>query len=321
MAAVDRRNLAELVDSLRDRLEAGDRRFAALMELAELRRFRRELDSAAELLASRASDAALDRMRSVCSEALVLERLLSAGCEIEREVQTPEGKRVDFRARRDGAVLHIHVKRAPRTALADASSAVPAWTRPLERAGRGLVAAIRIERATGVAARRRILAECGEFLEQATVGERLALRTSDGRPIGHVRIVGPSAAGRVVLVPDLSGSFDEDVPRFQATLRKAFSQFMPRAENLIVVCGAQVALDAFAVALLGSQIERWDRKPRVGELVAYGRGGDGFWSGAMRNQSRLAAYWPLVAGSGPLLFVREGAPQTRGAQLARAVFA
>ncbi|MFM7135096.1 MAG: hypothetical protein ACKO0W_12350 [Planctomycetota bacterium] len=318
---MDRRNLAGLVDRLREGFAAGDRRFSSQMDLSSLRRFRRDLEDSADLLASRAPEAALDRLRSICSEALVLQRLLDAGCEVEREVQTPAGRRVDFRARRDCAVLHVHVKRAPRTTLADSRSAVPAWTLPLERVGRGFVAALRIERAPPVTVRRRLLAEAREFLEQASVGERLALRAPDGAVVGHLRIVGPSTAGRVVLVPDLSGSFDEDVPRFQATLRKAFTQFMPRAENLIVVCGAQVALDAFAVALLGSQIERWDRRPRAGELVAYGRGGDGFWSGAMRNQSRLAAYWPLVAGSGPLLFVREGAPQTRGAQLARAVFA
>jgi hypothetical protein len=125
-------------------------------------------------------------------------------------------------------------------------------------------------------------------------------------------------------VADLSASFDDHVPRFQATLRKAFSQFMPRHENLIVVCGSSGVIDAFATALLGSQMERWDKRPRAGELVAYGRGGDGFWAGAMRNQSRLAAYWPLAAGSGPLLFLREPsgrAPANPGIQLARAVFA
>ena len=120
-------------------------------------------------------------------------------------------------------------------------------------------------------------------------------------------------------------SFDDHVPRFQSTLRKAFSQFMPRSENLFVVCGSSGGIEPFATALLGSNIERWDKRPRAGELIAYGRGGDGFWAGSMRNQSRMAVYWPLVPGAGPLLFLREtsamrNAP-TRAVELARSIFA
>jgi hypothetical protein len=67
--------------------------------------------------------------------------------------------------------------------------------------------------------------------------------------------------------------------------------------------------------------------------VAYGRGGDGFWAGSLRNQSRLAAYWTLARGNGPLLFLREpgaraGAATTPASstsagaiRLARSVFA
>ena len=157
-----------------------------------------------------------------------------------------------------------------------------------------------------------------------SVGEELAIHDGENRTVARLRVIAPSARGSVELVADLSSAFVNHVPRFQATLRKAFAQFMPRGENIIVVCGSSGAIEAFATALLGSHIERWDKRPRVGELVAYGRGGDGFWAGSMRNQSRLAVYWPMSKGAGPLLFLREGAGRSNASRpvaLARSIFA
>lgn len=317
-----RRSLALLVETLDGRLRRAAQDSAELLDPATLRRFRRGLDEAAQVLSSRSpAVAALDRVRSLCSEAMVLDRLLAAGCAVEHEIATPTGRRVDFRARRDGATLAIHVKRAPAETLSEQRGAIPRAWRELEQVERGLVASLALEPSHRARPPVEALEAAREFVAQASVGEQLLLRGSRGRPLGRLRIVGPSTAAHATIVAESSRSFDDDVPRFQATLRKAFAQFMPRCENLIVVCGAPGGLDAFAVALLGSQIERWDRRPKVGELIAYGRGGDGFWAGPMRNQSRIAAYWPLVSDAGPLLFVREGQGSTRGAALARAVFA
>jgi len=107
----------------------------------------------------------------------------------------------------------------------------------------------------------------------------------------------------------------------QATFRKAFAQFMPSGENLVVVCGAASDREAFATALLGSHVERWDRRPRVGASVAYGRAGDGFWAGALRSESRLAVFWPLVPQGEPRLYVRAGRiPRSAELALARSIF-
>jgi len=168
------------------------------------------------------------------------------------------------------------------------------------------------------------LAEAFPFLEAASVGEELSIRDEEGRTAARLRVIAPSTRGLVELVADLSSAFEDHVPRFQSTLRRAFAQFMPRGENVIVICGSSGAIEAFGTALLGSHIERWDKRPRAGELIAYGRGGDGFWAGSMRNQSRLAVYWPMAKGAGPLLFLREGAVRataTKGVTLARQIFA
>jgi hypothetical protein len=317
--------LRPLVAELARHAARSDAAWRGLADPRLLRGFRRDLDSLSGSLAQAEPTAfALDAMRTVCAEIMVAQRLLDAGCAIEREAATPSGKRVDFLARRDGAALHVHVKRAPQPAQRDAAIVVPQAWRSLEQVRRGLVVALSLARNLRGRALQHALAEAFPFLEQASIGEELSIKDEENRTVARLRVIAPSAAGTTELVADLAAAFDNHVPRFQNALRKAFTQFMPRGENIIVVCGSSGAVEPFATALLGSHIERWDKRPRVGELVAYGRGGDGFWAGAMRNQSRMAVYWPMTRGSGPLLFLREGAVRagtSKAVGLARSIFA
>jgi|LauGreDrversion4_2_1035121.scaffolds.fasta_scaffold14854_4 hypothetical protein len=330
----ERSALRPLLADLARQIAASHGEWAARIDPRVLRRFSRQVHDAELLLSdSSASAAGVDKARSIAAEVLVCARLLDAGCEVEHEVETPNGRHVDFRARRDGAVLCVHVKRAPQPTLRDAQVSVPAAWRTLESVDRGLVVALALTRNLRGMQLQSALADAMTFVEQASVGEECSFRGADGRVAARLRVIAPSTQRRLELVADLSASFDDHVPRFQATLRKAFAQFMPRSENLIVVAGSSGGIDAFATALLGSHIERWDKRPRAGELVAYGRGGDGFWAGSLRNQSRLAAYWTLARGNGPLLFLREpgaraGAATTPASstsagaiRLARSVFA
>ncbi|MDI9403550.1 MAG: hypothetical protein QM516_06725 [Limnohabitans sp.] len=327
--------------------------WAERMDLKALRRFRRALDEAhdrlhqhlrAPLPEDATSDAhLLDSARSLCAETMVAARLLLAGCAVEHEVETPSGKHVDFQARRDGLTIHVHVKRAPQETFRAVRGAVPRAWRTLENAGRGLVIALFLWKNLRGAALQAALKDAFDFVEQASVGDELLLREPrtartariksglhETAPCARLRIAGPSASGHAEVVADVEEHMDRHVPRFQATLRKAFSQFMPRSENIIVVCGNHIGFEAFATALLGSRIERWDRRPRVGSYIAYGRGGDGFWAGSMRNQSRMAVYWPLDLGAAPLLFVRQPVQarsasrhdtQEKTAQLVQSIFA
>lgn len=321
----ERSTLRPLLAELADRADRAAADWEQRIDPRVLRRFRRQIDDAGDSMgSSSAGTPAVDRARTVAAEVLVAWRLLESGCSVEHEVEIPAGRHVDFRARRDGATLCVHVKRAPQPTLRDAHVSVPATWRTLETVERGMVVALSLARNLRGKALHAALDQAFDFVEQASVGDECSLRDAEGRPAARLRAIAPSTQRRVELVADLSASFDDHVPRFQATLRKAFAQFMPRSENLIVVAGSAGGIDAFATALLGSQIERWDKRPRVGELIAYGRGGDGFWAGSLRNQSRLASYWTLSAGSGPLLFVREpSARAMTGAamQLARSVFA
>jgi hypothetical protein len=321
----DHETLRPLVAALAKHAAKSDRTWSERADPRLLRGFRRVLDEIGEKLADAAPSApTLDAIRTACAEIMVAQRILDAGCTLEREVETPAGKHVDFRATRDGAVLHVHVKRAPQPTLRDAAIVVPQAWRTLETIRRGLVVALSLARNLRGRALQHALAEAFPFLEAASVGEELSIRDEDGRTAARLRVIAPSTRGLVELVADLSSAFEDHVPRFQSTLRRAFAQFMPRGENVIVICGSSGAIEAFGTALLGSHIERWDERPRVGELIAYGRGGDGFWAGSMRNQSRLAVYWPMAKDAGPLLFLREGAVRataTKGVMLARQIFA
>jgi hypothetical protein len=318
--------LRMLIESLGAQCAVNERAWRLRMDPSVLLGYRKDLDEAAiRLRSSAVTAAATDRARSLAAEVMVANRLLAAGCEVEYEVETPNGRHVDFRATRGGASICIHVKRAPHPTLRDAVASVPAAWRTLETVPRGLVIAFSLSKNLRGKHLHAALDEAFAFLEQASVGDEIMLRDAESRPCARLRVIAPSTGGRAELVADLSASFDDHVPRFQATLRKAFAQFMPRAENLIVVCGSSGGVEAFATALLGSHIERWDKRPRAGELVAYGRGGDGFWSGSLRNQSRLAVYWALAKDNGPLLFLRESGARATAAStavtLARSVFA
>lgn len=325
-APTDRTRLGPLARRLATLVDGNGAAWEPLAGAALLRRFARTLDTAVAALDGLAADApAADRTRSALAEALVATRLLAHGCAIEHEVATPSGRRVDFRARRDGTTLDVHVKRAPQPTLRDRRVTIPPSFRALEEVARGVVATIAVARPLRGRTLALALEESRDFLLQASLGEELAIVDAERAVAVRLRIVAPAARATVELVPDLSASFDDHVPRFQATLRKAFAQFMPRSENIVVVCGSAGGIDPFATALLGSHIERWDRRPRAGELVAYGRAGDGFWSGARRNQSRLAAWWTLADDAEPLLFLREGlaarAGNGRAIALAREIFA
>ena len=71
------------------------------------------------------------------------------------------------RARRDGATLCIHVKRAPLPTLRDVEMSVPRAWRRLEAVGRGLVVALSLERNLRGKAIESALAEAFPFLEAA----------------------------------------------------------------------------------------------------------------------------------------------------------
>ncbi len=259
------------------------------------RRLLMALEASEAEIATGADESARQRFEIRFVEACFGARAIELGCEVEREVPGPEGRTCDFLLRKGDLALAVHLKRL------EAIGEVPppplaAWERAIEQMPRGLVASIRRPHRLPERTTRWLAPRLREFLEHARVGEERLFRDDDDRPVAQVRIVGPNDAGRVRIVPASTTDLDARVVRFRRLLRRAYRQFLPGVENLVLFGTVRATADpeariALADALLGTPMERWDRFPMLGDRVAHGRGTDGFWESKRHAASRLAGWF------------------------------
>jgi hypothetical protein len=228
---------------------------------------------------------------NACAEAWVAQHLLHRGCDLRFEVPTPSGKQADFEVRRDGQVFYLHVKRLETDQPAMRSMTVSSRLRILERIARPYIVSIRWDEQADDTQMQQLVTEAGQFLQHASVGDELVVRDARHNiEIGAVRIVAPWEGTHVSLTIGLAGFIDES-QRIRKLLRRAYKQFMPREDNVILMCSSNAEdQDDFENALLGSHIERWDTFPQRGRRVAHGRAEDGFWHGGSNEQSRFACW-------------------------------
>lgn len=233
------------------------------------------------------------RHASGLAEALIARRVARLGLPIAFEVPTPSGRTCDVDIHGAGARLCLHVKHLSR---ADPSSPrrrarMPSALMQLARHSRRVVLAIEWEPGQRAADLRHAARDAERLLDRGSVGDEARLHSRDGSVIGHARIVAPTDSPQAVVIAGIPdrGALDGA----ERLLRKAYVQFMPRAHNVIVAAGAARDSRAFADALAGAPIERWDRFPHRGERMAHGRAPDGFWSGRAHPGSALAAWLSL----------------------------
>ncbi|MAC18566.1 MAG: hypothetical protein CMJ23_02615 [Phycisphaerae bacterium] len=250
------------------------------------------------------------RRDAVRGEIEVLQRFLNLGASVRVEVAVPGGRPIDLVVTLGDVVLAVHVKRLvirtgrtfrPSPAF-DALRSVP---RPY---------------LVGVAWQAKEppspfeIEDMQNFLRSARMGDRHPVRDAKDRLLGSLEVLAPSAKqdpeSRSEV--DLIGITDPDaderlVERTGRLLRRAYHQFAPGFENVIVLAGggfdAERLIDR---AILGGHVERWDRLPRVGQRVAHGRDDRGLWTGRHYERSQLVAWAPLVRTEGRL-WRRDGA--------------
>lgn len=285
---------AEAVRRVRSRLERrrGDGSDAIR---STVRRLLGALEASEAEIAANADESARQRFEIRFVEACFGLRALELGCEVEREVPGPAGRTCDFLLRRGDLALAVHLKRL------EAIGEVPppplaAWERAIEQMPRGLVVSIRRPHRLPEKTTRWLAPRLREFLEHARVGEERLFRDEDDRSVAQVRIVGPNDAGRIRVVPASATDLEARVVRFRRLLRRAYRQFLPGVENLVLFGTVRATADpeariALADALLGTPMERWDRFPMLGDRVAHGRGTDGFWESKRHAASRLAGWF------------------------------
>lgn len=233
------------------------------------------------------------RTSGALAEARVARRLLVAGCDLEPELPTPNGRTCDFEVTVEGERFFLHVKCLQ---MEPASRPpLPGFLRSIEQVMRPFLVEVDWREDLSTSELAAFAAAAREFVAEARIGEELLHRDSRGHPAGSARINAVLASERaVVAVAQCTPSMISRVGRL---LERAYVQFMPGGENVILILTEDAAHDRLVdLALLGTHVERWDKIPRFGRPIAHGRAEDGFWSGERFDLSRMVGWMQLGSG-------------------------
>lgn len=239
---------------------------------------------------------------SALAEAQAIAAALAAGASAELHVPTHDGRTCDLVASRGSTRLWVHVKslapdadgdHAPIERRRAVQEELVAALRGLESIERGIV--VSVEALAPLLATAPDVEAAQRFLRRATVGDELLVRSTSGDVLGRLSVLSPWEGGHVAIAPGDVQRPGHQRDRIDRLVRKACAQFMPGERNLVAIAAMPEQELAIDWALLGTPIERWDRFPRRGERVAFGRAEDGLWSRGREPSCRLAAWmapWP-----------------------------
>lgn len=237
------------------------------------------------------------RHDAVRGEIEVVLRFLRLGASVGTEASAPEGPPIDLRVTLGEMTFAVHVKRLGVAPLP--TGAVPEVFRSLADVPRPYIVGVDWR---GGDPSEVGLDEVREFLLGARVGDRFLLRDTSDRAAGGIEVLAPTGdpdgGVRLRATGDAlaTAAFVERAGRH---LRRAYKQFAPGIENVIVLAGGgPEAGELVDLALLGGHVERWDRLPRIGQRVAHGRDDRGLWTGRRYDRSRIAAWCPLFRPEG-----------------------
>ena len=224
------------------------------------------------------------------AEARVARQLLHAGCDLELELETPNGRTCDFEVSVNGERFFLHVK-CPRLPQRKRAT-LPSFLRSIEQVSRPFLVEVDWRNDLTQPELAAFAAEAREFVAEASMGEELLHRDSNGVAAGNVRI-GALVEGERAVVSVIS-FHQAAIARVGRLLERAYEQFMPGGENVILILTDDPAHDRLTdLALLGTFVERWDKLPRGDRHVAHGRADDGFWSGDRFDRSRVVSWMQL----------------------------
>lgn len=237
------------------------------------------------------------RRQSVRAEIEVALRFIAAGDRVRAEVLDPGGRSIDLEVHSGDEVFAVHVKRlsgssGPKRPLHASFATLESVPRPY---------VVGIDWKHPVAPDATLLADAREFLMGARMGDRHVLRDRQGRRVGMMEMNAPRRADeadgnqgvKVIAVGDANRA-DAMVARTERLLRRAYGQFAPGRENVIVLIGGgSAAGELVERAVLGGFVERWDRFPSIGQRIAHGRDDRGIWTGRHYERSRIVAWHPF----------------------------
>jgi hypothetical protein len=239
---------------------------------------------------------------SALAEAQAIAAALAAGASTELHVPTHDGRTCDLVATRGPTKLWVHVKSLAPDPLTDPAPTerrravqeeLVAALRGVEHVPRGVV--VSVEALAPLLASAPDVEAAQEFLRRASIGDELLVRSPAGDVLGRLSVLSPWDGGHVAIAPGDVQRPGHQRDRIDRLVRKACAQFMPGERNLVAIAAMPEQELAIDWALLGTPIERWDRFPRRGERVAFGRADDGLWSRGREPSCRMAAWmapWP-----------------------------
>ncbi|MEE2896397.1 MAG: hypothetical protein VX726_11730 [Planctomycetota bacterium] len=238
------------------------------------------------------------RRTAVVAEIEVLLRFLAIGARIRMEVGGLGRRPVDLEVDLEDRLFAVHVKRLPASPEA-MGAGPPEIARRLAGIPRPYV--VGVDRRIEGELDEETVEDARRFVLGSRVGDRHVMRNAEGDVVGYLDVLAP----RLVESGDRSDrttvfvrrgdavAFDRQIDRAGRLLRRAYRQFAPSMENVIVIAGGgDAAGEAIDRATLGNHVERWDRLPRQGQRVAHGRDDVGLWTGRHYERSRLVGWAP-----------------------------
>lgn len=237
------------------------------------------------------------RRASVIAEIGVAERLLALGAHLRVEVPNPEGRSADLEVLMGDTRFFLHLKRLPDPPQINAPDSDPENTKnldifnPLEELKRPYRVGLRYSQKLTTEQLEAIRDQLHDFLLSSRMGDRRIIRDEHEHELAAAAVIAPSDSGHIELAYGAIDRASAEQERAHRLLRRAYRQFVPGAENVILLIGGGPhAGETMELALLGTHVERWDRLPRRNQRVAHGRAGDGLWSERHYERSRIAAW-------------------------------
>jgi hypothetical protein len=245
------------------------------------------------------------------AEAMIARYLLREGCEVKVEVTTPSGKGADFKASKSDEFFFAHIKRMT---VNDVTNAYHAWCykqfkelQELEKIPLPMAVVVNLKSGLTKIQAAEFVKAAKPLIEQTTKnGEQFKVRNKSNNELGECEVYYPVNSDHVVLCPD---SPDEPVPRdsdrFMSRLKKAYKQFMPGANNVILFSGEGTSRSDFEAALFGEFTLVRDRE--TNQFVKTTNRQNGFWSGKSNSDSNLAVWFEVRDDEVDFkLWIREG---------------
>jgi hypothetical protein len=171
------------------------------------------------------------------AEAMVARHLIKRGWALEVEVQTPQGRSVDFRAAKNNYTLCVHIKRLNLEQKIQNELRIITRLQRLRKISRPCDLIVDLSKRLTDKEMQELYKQAKSFIEHSQVGDRRIIKNSDGKILAKCE-KSPKFNGRgknveVNVLPILWPVRDRE--RLYEILSEAYKQFMPKSLNIILV--------------------------------------------------------------------------------------